>query len=816
MGRPVRSPLPLALTAALAGQEPTLHLPLDAEGPGWRGAVAIADGAVGGAARFDGRTAHIDCGPCPVSADAPFTLRCRLRTDHAGFCTPLMARDGDLVGLSLVLGRRPGHVSFEAWSWQGVRLLSRTRVDDGRWHDLEVGYDPATNTALLHVDGELQAVAELGPGAAATAQLRLGDNIGAHQPYRGDLDEVSVAPTGPPAERLAWAAPVLPRGERAAALAALRTGLLPAATPALEPLRLRDWPVRRLAVRAHVRDALGLDPWPERPPFDLQVHGSLERDGVVVERLSFRAFAGWRATGWLWRPATAPPGRRPAVLCPHGHWGDGARHPIVQARCAAFVRFGWTALAIDSTHAENVAAGASPLGTMTWHNLRALELLAAREDVDPARIAVTGCSGGGQQTFYLMALSDRPAAAAPVCMVSYFTEIVADTSAHCGCNHVPRLAHGTDVVEMCAVFAPRPAFVGSVTGDWTAHFPVQGLPELRRLWSELGAADRLASLHRDEGHDYSQPMREAVYGFLHAVFAAPGGGTPAAAAPLPEPAFAPWPPAELGALGGPPEAELASGPRAGAELQARRPPLADARELAPGLPWRAARQPVDWRGAADLPWRPASVRGPDGVPIPFAVRQRGPDAGGPDAGSDGPWTAFVDGAGKAVLVGRSPPWLAAPPRAAVIDPRGLGEWQPFAAAWRRNGLLLGRGELYQAAHDVALVCASLPGDGPVTLVGIGAAGPTAVVAATLSARVRKVVTDDLGPPYESDGNRTPLAPELLRHGLASFLRQLDGRCEYVLGGAVRDVSDIAGGPRRDLRAPISDAELLLELLPRAR
>ncbi|MCA8966308.1 MAG: hypothetical protein KDC48_15615, partial [Planctomycetes bacterium] len=110
---------------------PELHLTLEQRDDSWRDAVSIADGAVGNAARFDGDRAHIDAGPCPIDSRQPFTLRCRLRTSRGDFCTPLMARDGEAVGISLVLGRQPGRISFEAWSWTSVRLSSQVRVDDG-------------------------------------------------------------------------------------------------------------------------------------------------------------------------------------------------------------------------------------------------------------------------------------------------------------------------------------------------------------------------------------------------------------------------------------------------------------------------------------------------------------------------------------------------------------------------------------------------------------------------------------------------------------------------------------------------------------
>lgn len=776
----------LAALVVLAPATAQIQLGLDQSEPGWHGATVVPDGARGNAAHFDGQDARIDAGPLPVDGSKPFTLTASLRTSRGSFCTPLMARSGEAVGVSLVLGREPGRISFEAWSWESVRLLSRTRVDDGRWHEVRASYDPGSTMALLYVDGALEASAELGQGASLQATLRLGDNIGAHQPYLGDLDEVKFHAEPPPATDLALAVPAVPKTEKAAALAALRERLLPGKTPSLEATALPQWEQRRKAVRAHVADCLGLVPEPPRGDLDVLTYferNGPEGSGYVLQRISWRAFPGERATGWLWLPDPMPAGKRPAVLCPHGHWAEGAIDPVVQARCQAFASFGWVVLAVDSVHVENVAAGLSPIGVMTWHNLRALDLLAGRADVDSQKIAVTGASGGAQQSYYLMALDDRLAAVAPMVMACYFREIVSDTSAHCGCNHLPRLAAGTDVIEMCSVFAPRPVLFGSVTGDWTAHFPQQGLPELQRLWQHLGHGERIASRHANEGHNYDRPMRERVYAFLGSVLE-PGR----AAGTLTEPALHPQPVAVLRGLDRELEVPRPDATLLAAEHVQRRAKVSDPRLLAPNLPWKVEPAAIEWRGAEDLPWRPASVKGADGVPVPmFVVRDTGADPL--------PWTVVVAEGGATALRRGDAAWLNGP-RRVLVDARFTGEWQSFAPSWRRNGLLLGCGEGYQSAHDTALAAASLPGKAPVRLVGLGNAGVTVLMAADLCPRVQQVIAEDLGVSFAQDGNRLPLCPEILRLGdpFAFFTARLS-RCELVLGGATT-----AGAPRPRLLA----------------
>ncbi len=691
-----------------------------------------------------------------------------------------MARGGDGVGLSLVLGREPGRISFEAWSWSTVRLLSRTRVDDGRWHLIEVPYDPASNTAVLFVDGVYQSHAELGAGTAHDARLRLGDNIGAHQPFAGDLDEIEVLAATTHADVFGQLAPVLSHGARRDALRALRERVLPRSTPGLAADRARAWPERRLAVRAHVADALGLVPPPLPVPLDVCLHGELVRDGVRLVRLSWTGFPGQRATGWLWLPAEPAPGRRPAVLCPHGHWQDGARHPVVQARCAAFAQLGWTALAVDSVHVEHVASGVNSVGAMTWHNQRALDLLLARDDVDPERVAVTGASGGGQQTCYLMALEDRLCAAAQVVMACYLDEILAEDSAHCGCNHTPRLAARTDVPEMCAVFAPKPVLFGSVTGDWTRNFPQRGLPELRAHWQRLGGPE-VRSRHGDEGHNYDRPMREVVYALFADVFAGRGDG--AVRERIDEPAFRAFGQVELAPLVAARSDARLDGAWMAAEYLGRRPRVASLAELAPGLDLAVSRREVAWLDPGDARWRRGTVTGSDGVPIPFRL-------GRDHDGGAGPYTVVVDPHGAVAAMLETTPAAGAHAedrpgsgsRVVLVDPRPYGEWAPFRSAWQRNGLLLGRGEGYQAALDVATVCASLPGDLPVHLTARGEAGVVAVLAAHLCPRIAKVAVDGLGPTYGADGNRWPLCPELLRFAdLPRLVATLPAGCAFSSG-----------------------------------
>jgi Acetyl xylan esterase (AXE1) len=145
------------------------------------------------------------------------------------------------------------------------------------------------------------------------------------------------------------------------------------------------------------------------------------------------------------------------------------------------------------------------LGIQLWNSIRALDFLASLPEVDPERLACTGESGGGTQTFLLAAVDDRVKVAAPVCMVSSYMQ------GGCNCENAPGLRLGTHNTEFAFMTAPRPMMLVSVTKDWTSHTPEVELPAIQRIYQLYGAQDKLAHAHFDAQHGYNLDMRNAVY-----------------------------------------------------------------------------------------------------------------------------------------------------------------------------------------------------------------------------------------------------------------------------------------------------------------
>jgi hypothetical protein len=148
------------------------------------------------------------------------------------------------------------------------------------------------------------------------------------------------------------------------------------------------------------------------------------------------------------------------------------------------------------------------MGLQTWNSIRALDFLESLPDVDKKRLACTGESGGGTQTFMLGAIEDLLAAQAPIVMVS------STMQGGCLCENAPGLRIQYYNVEIAAAAAPRPQMLVAAKGDWTTKtMEVEG-PDIERIYKLFGAEDKFKYVRFDFGHNYNQTSREAVYEWL--------------------------------------------------------------------------------------------------------------------------------------------------------------------------------------------------------------------------------------------------------------------------------------------------------------
>ena len=331
-----------------------------------------------------------------------------------------------------------------------------------------------------------------------------------------------------------------------------------------------DWERWRVRTLKALRKALGLERFPGKTPLRPRVVGVLDRGDYLVEKVVFETRPDFLMTGNLYRPK-ALSGRAPAVLCVHGHTMKGKTSETMQIRSINYARAGWVALAVDATgHGERVhighrrtfaivTTGMTLEGVQVWDNMRAVDYLLSRPDVDPKRIGITGCSGGGNQTMYTAAVDQRLQVAVPVCSVSTLRgQIFTQNGIGCQCECVPDLMRwGLENAVVCALIAPRPLLI--LSGSLDRTFPViytrEANRHLRRFYDAIGFAERYRYMERRLPHGYQRPFRQLAHAWFdrwfnvrpaavpyrekgpgpepeEAIWCFPGGGLPARSATL--------------------------------------------------------------------------------------------------------------------------------------------------------------------------------------------------------------------------------------------------------------------------------------------
>jgi dienelactone hydrolase len=281
---------------------------------------------------------------------------------------------------------------------------------------------------------------------------------------------------------------------------------------------LAAWQRRADQIRQRIREGGELTTLPPRPSSQPIRHSLRTFDGYTVENVAFESLPGIYVTGNLYRPLRAT-GKVPGVLCPHGHWPPpgGRVHEQMQKRCASLARMGAVVFAYDMVeHGDAVQCDhkiPKAFKLQTLNSLRSLDFLTALPDVDTARIAVTGESGGGTQTFMLTALDPRVKVSVPCVMVSahFFGGCVCES----GMPVHKKGAFQTNNVEIAALAAPRPMLLISDGDDWTRNTPDVEFPHTQAIYALFGKRDNVEFAHFPaEKHDYGPSKRAAMYWFL--------------------------------------------------------------------------------------------------------------------------------------------------------------------------------------------------------------------------------------------------------------------------------------------------------------
>lgn len=333
-------------------------------------------------------------------------------------------------------------------------------------------------------------------------------------------------------------------------LAGQAYGLLDKRGHSIAGLRtLADWQTRQEKVRETLMDIVG--PFPEKTPLHAKTTRTIDKGDYRVEHIVYESQPGFYVTSSLFIPDGLRD-KAPAVIYTSGHTNEAYRSATYQHTILNLVKKGFIVFAFDpvgqgermqyyepqtdesvvggptTEHsyagAQAFITGSSQARHMIWDGIRAVDYLLSREEVDPARIGITGRSGGGTQAAYIAALDERIYATAPECYITSFIRLLQSIGPQDAEQNLPAgIARGIDHADLLAVRAPKPALMLTTTRDF---FSIQGAretaTEVSGIYKAYGKGDNFGMAEDDAGHLSTKKNREAMYAFFQKHLDNPG------------------------------------------------------------------------------------------------------------------------------------------------------------------------------------------------------------------------------------------------------------------------------------------------------
>ena len=268
--------------------------------------------------------------------------------------------------------------------------------------------------------------------------------------------------------------------------------------------------------------------WKPEKKTDLhaRITGKTDMGDYIIEKLLFESMPGVYVTANVYVPKNVP-FPAPAILCPHGHWDTGTFHPVVQSRCIGLAKLGYIVLIPDkwgygereyTDHHDTYflyPTGITLEGLQIWDNMRAVDYLLSRDDVDSERIGITGASGGGNQTMYTGCLDPRIKVVIPTASMCTFKGLFF-RGIGCVCENTPNILRFADLWDVSIATAPKPLLYNNTVLD--PIFPIsaarEAFYETKKIYNMLGIEDKIRKVETFAKHDYNKSQREATYGWF--------------------------------------------------------------------------------------------------------------------------------------------------------------------------------------------------------------------------------------------------------------------------------------------------------------
>ena len=164
-------------------------------------------------------------------------------------------------------------------------------------------------------------------------------------------------------------------------------------------------------------------------------------------------------------------------------------------------------------------AGISWPGVMLWDDIRTVDYLAARPEVDKNRLGCVGLSVGGYRSFLLAALDPRIKAGRG-CGLDVVVRL-ADQAARGSTQsvlrfHIPGLYRYLDLPDLAALIAPRAVMV--INGSRDQLFPLEGVhaafTKIDACFRKAGVPEQQRCHLYDAPHQFNVEMQKEAWDWV--------------------------------------------------------------------------------------------------------------------------------------------------------------------------------------------------------------------------------------------------------------------------------------------------------------
>lgn len=265
---------------------------------------------------------------------------------------------------------------------------------------------------------------------------------------------------------------------------------------------------------------------------DLHSHGGMflfGKEKVIDFGRNHPAMAVYHDENYAGRPTATALVRRGYVVITIDAFMFGERRVMMDADLAVgwdraryslddVARLNRVCASKESTLAKTLTVlGMSWPGLVAWDDMRTVDYLLTRAEVDPTRIGSVGVSFGGWRSLFLSALDPRISAG---CVVGFMSTIRSmlqrHVDTHSWVHFVPGLHRHLDLPDVASLTAPRPLLVQQCRRD--GLFPLAGMEAavkgIADVYARAGIADRFVSRFYDVPHEFNVEMQEDAFAWL--------------------------------------------------------------------------------------------------------------------------------------------------------------------------------------------------------------------------------------------------------------------------------------------------------------